>query len=62
LWHRPATAAPIQTLAQEFPYATGVASKRKKIKYNKSKQDTDSTLKITVCCLWGKRLKVWVLV
>ena len=32
LWHRLAAAAPIQTLAWELPYATGVALKRKKRK------------------------------
>ena len=30
LWHRPATVAPIQPLAWELPYATGVALKTKK--------------------------------
>ena len=30
LWHRPAAAALIRTLAWELPYATGVALKRKK--------------------------------
>ena len=29
LWHRPAVATVIQPLAQERPYATGVAIKRK---------------------------------
>ena len=34
IWHgcRPATAAPIQPLAWELPYATGVAPKSKKKK------------------------------
>ena len=32
LWHRPAAAAPIQPLAQELPYVTGVALKKIKIK------------------------------
>ena len=32
LWHRLAAAAPIQTLAWELPYATGVSLKRKKRK------------------------------
>ena len=31
LWCRPAAAAPIQPLAQEFPYATGIAIKKKVI-------------------------------
>ena len=30
LWHRPAAAAPIWPRAQELPYATGTATKRKK--------------------------------
>ena len=30
LWHRPTTAALIQLLAQELPYAAGAALKRKK--------------------------------
>ena len=30
LWHRPAATAPIQLLAWELPYATGVALKRPK--------------------------------
>ena len=30
LWYRPAAAAPIQPLAQELPYATGEAIKRKR--------------------------------
>ena len=37
LWHRPAPAAPIQPLAWELPYATGVtlkSKKRKKIEAN----------------------------
>ena len=32
LWGRPAAAAPIQPLAWELPYASGVALKRKKEK------------------------------
>ena len=36
LWCRLAAAAPIRPLAWEFPYATGVALKGKKIK-NKNK-------------------------
>ena len=36
LWHRPATVAPIQPLAWELPYATGVAlGKKKKAKERK---------------------------
>ena len=31
LWHRLAAAAPIQLLAQELPYAVGVALKNKQI-------------------------------
>jgi len=31
LWHRPATAARIQPLAWELPYASGAALKRKNI-------------------------------
>ena len=31
LWHRLAAAVPIQPLALELPYATGVALERKKI-------------------------------
>ena len=34
LQHRPAAAAPIQPLAWELPYATGMAIKRKKEKRN----------------------------
>ena len=30
LWHRAAAAAPIPSLAQELPYATGAAIKKKK--------------------------------
>ena len=30
LWHRPAAAAPIRSLAWELPYATGAAVKKKK--------------------------------
>ena len=30
LWHRPAAAAPIQLLVQEFPYAAHMAVKKKK--------------------------------
>ena len=33
LWCRPAGAAPIQLLAQEFPYAAGLAIKIEKKKY-----------------------------
>ena len=29
LWHRPAAAAPIQSLAWELPYATGATLKKK---------------------------------
>ena len=36
LWYRPAAVAPIQPLAWELPYATGVAPKSKKQK-NKTK-------------------------
>ena len=36
LWHRLAAAAPIQPLAQKFPYAEGAALKRKKEKKNKN--------------------------
>ena len=32
LWHRPAAAAPIQLLARELPYATGIVLKKKKKK------------------------------
>ena len=32
LWCRPAAAAPVQSLAQELPYATGGAIKKKKKK------------------------------
>ena len=32
LWHRPATVAPVQSLAWELPYAEGVAIKRKRKK------------------------------
>ena len=32
LWHRPATAAPIQPLAWKLPYASGAALKKKKRK------------------------------
>ena len=32
LWHRPAAAAPIQPLAWELPYASGMALKHKKEK------------------------------
>ena len=32
LWHRPAATALILPLAWEFPYATGAALKRQKIK------------------------------
>ena len=32
LWHRPAAAAPIGPLAQELPYAMGVATRKKKKK------------------------------
>ena len=39
LWHRLAAAALIRPLAQELPYAVGVALKRKKKKeYNLSKK------------------------
>ena len=37
LWHRPAAAAPIQSLAWEIPYATGAALKEKKKKKPKIK-------------------------
>ena len=30
LWHRPAAAAPIQSLAWELPYASGAVQKKKK--------------------------------
>ena len=59
LWRRPAAAAPIQYLAWELPYATGVALKRnekkkerkkifqtkKFVKYNRSAQTFYSNLK-----------------
>ena len=32
LWYRPAAPAPVQPLAWELPYATGVALKRKRKK------------------------------
>ena len=32
LWYRPAAAVPIQPLAQELPYAAGLAWKKKKEK------------------------------
>ena len=32
LWRKPAGAAPIRRLAQEFPYAMGAAKKKKKKK------------------------------
>ena len=37
LWYRPAAAAPIQSLAWEFPYAVGVALKSQKKKKKKKK-------------------------
>ena len=45
LWHRLATAAAIQPLAQELPYATGCSPKRKRkrknsIKINKFLKDS----------------------
>ena len=44
LWRRLAAAAPIQPLAWDLPYATGVALKSKKTKQNKkpTKQKTYS--------------------
>ena len=38
LWHKPEAAAPIQLLAQELPYAAGVAIKRKEKKSKKKKK------------------------
>ena len=43
LWHRPAAAASIRPLAQEFPYGTGEAIKRKK-----GKRKTESKYAILV--------------
>ena len=37
LWHRPAAAAPIQSLAWEPPYASGTALKKAKKKKKKKK-------------------------
>ena len=34
LWHRPAAEAPIPHLAQEIPYAAGVAIKKKRVNVN----------------------------
>ena len=39
LWHRLASAAPISRLAQELPYPTGVALKRKKNRKTKNKKE-----------------------
>ena len=39
LWYRPAAAAPIPPLAQELPYATSVAVKRKKFFFSTHKLD-----------------------
>ena len=44
LWHRPAAIAPIQSLAWEFPYVTGVALKRPKKKKKRKKERKDSSL------------------
>ena len=38
LWHRQAAVAPIQPLAWEHPYATGVALKRQKKKNPQNKE------------------------
>ena len=43
LWHRPAVVAPIRHLAQELPYAAGVAIKRKK-KIIKAERVSNKTL------------------
>ena len=41
LWYRLATAAPIQPLAQELPYATGAGLKRKKQRKKKVNQEIE---------------------
>ena len=43
LWYRPTAVAPIQPLAWEPPYATGVALKFKRIKINIYKRDERET-------------------
>ena len=46
LWHRLAAAAPIQPLAWELPYATGVALKRQK----KKKKNVSIYITESLCC------------
>ena len=46
LWYRPAATAPIGPLAQELPYATGMAIKREKVKSAASKDDQGQKLQV----------------
>ena len=56
LWHMPAAAAPIQSLAWEPPYAASVVLKRKKTEQtNKNKKQLSFARK----GLTGKHLPVW---
>ena len=41
LWHRPAATAPVQSLALESPYATGVALKRQNKKLKKKNKESE---------------------
>ena len=52
LWHRPTAVAPIQPLAWEFPYATGVALKKKKKKASRTSRLSGECHVHLTCDLW----------
>ena len=50
LWHRPAAAVPIQSLAQEFLYATGAVVKKINKKFLKSILEADTSAQKPMGC------------